>query len=97
MSACKIGHCEVPRQQPDPRPGFYYVTVRKDMEGPQYQTLRGPFVNDHGAALAAVDESMRRAIEYDPRGHWYAYGTCRAEIDLGPGLFDRLDANQGRH
>lgn len=80
------------RQQPDSRPGFYYVTVRRDTAPPEYRILRGPFINDHSAALAAVDDAMRRAIDYDPRGCWYAYGTCRSEVDLGPGLFDKLDA-----
>ncbi len=79
-------------QQPDTQPGFYYVTVRRDTTSPKYRTLRGPFINDHAAALAAVDEAMRRAVDYDPRGCWYAYGTCRSEVDLGPGLFDKLDA-----
>jgi hypothetical protein len=75
-------------QQPDTQPGFYYVTVRRDTTSSDYRTLRGPFVNDHASALAAVDEARRRATDYDPRGCWYAYGTCRSEVDLGPGLFD---------
>jgi hypothetical protein len=83
-------------QQPDTQPGFYYVTVRRDKPSPEYRTLRGPFINDHAAALAAVDEAMRRAMDGDPRGCWYAYGTCRSEVDLGPGLFDELDAAAGR-
>ena len=77
-------------QQPDTQPGFYYVTVR-DPTSLRYCILRGPFINDHAAALAAVDEAMQRAIQSDPRGCWYEYGTCRAEFDLGPGLFDKLD------
>ena len=37
-------------------------------------------------------ETLRRSTDLDPRGCWYAYGTCRSGIDLGPGLFDKLDA-----
>ena len=85
-------------QQPDSRPGFYYVSVRKNSGTAQatYRLLRGPFINDHPAALAAVAESQRRAIEYDPRGIWYSYGTCWAESDLGLGLFDKQDALTAR-
>lgn len=79
-------------QDPDPRPGYYYVSVRRYTPRAEYRLLRGPFVNDHAAALTAVDETMRRSTDLDPRGCWYAYGTCRSEIDLGPGLFDKLDA-----
>ena len=81
-------------QLPDSRPGFYYVTVRRDSARPDFRVLRGPFINDHAGALAAVDESMRRAIDLDPRGCWYAYGTCRSEVDLGPGIFDKVDAEK---
>jgi len=81
-------------QLPDSRPGFYYVTVRRDAPRTEYRLLRGPFVNDHAAALAAVDETMRRAMSYDPKACWYAYGTCRSDVDLGLGLFDRLDSHQ---
>jgi len=85
-------------QQPDSRPGFYYVGVRKSSDTAQatYRLLRGPIVNDHPAALAAVVETQRRAIDYDPPGVWYSYDTCWAEIDLGPGLFDTQDALTAR-
>lgn len=72
-------------QAPDARPGFYYVTVRKGAD--QYRLLRGPFVNDHAAALAAVREAKDRACDLDPRGHWYSYGTARLECNAGPGIF----------
>jgi hypothetical protein len=94
MNDGKLDGCPDSCQQPDLRPGFYYVTVRRDMTQLEYRPLRGPFVNDHAAALAAVDESRGRAIDYDTRGCWYAYGTCRSEVDIGPGLFDKIDANQ---
>lgn len=77
-------------QAPDPRPGFYYVSVRRP--NGDYRLLRGPFVNDHAAALAAVDPARYRAYDLDPRAAWYAYGTARTEQDMGPGLLDELDA-----
>jgi len=60
-------------QTPDPRPGNYYVTARK---GEFYVLLRGPFPA-HADALAAVRETMLKACDLDPRGHWYEYGTAR--------------------
>jgi len=77
-------------QIPDTRPGFYYVTVRREgRKGFEHVKLRGPF-SDHASALAAVDEATRRAYELDPRAPWYAYGTARTEEELGPGLVDTL-------
>lgn len=79
-------------QIPDTRPGFYYVSVVRD-DG-AHRLLRGPFVNDHPAALAAVDGARHIACKLDRRGHWYAYGTCRTETDAGPGILDhRCDAD----
>jgi hypothetical protein len=82
-------------QQPDTQPGFYYVSVQRNNSNARTETrlLRGPFVNDHGAALAAIDEARQKAFELDPRSHWYSYGTCRAEKDLGPGLLDTWEKN----
>lgn len=74
-------------QTPDTRPGFYYVTVRRD-DG-QTRLLRGPF-RDHKAALEAVFESRRAAEKLDPCAHWYAFGTGRTETDEGPGILDRV-------
>lgn len=83
-------------QQPDTKPGFYYVSVVRsnsnDGRGTDWRPLRGPFVNDHVGALAAVDAARSKACEFDPRGHWYAYGTVRSDTDLGPGILDRLEA-----
>ena len=78
----------------DPRPGHYYVSVRRCNNnagiGAEHRLLRGPFVNDHGAALAAVAEARRRACELDPRGEWDAYGTARRNRS-GAGILDLLD------
>jgi hypothetical protein len=65
---------------PDPRPGNYYVSVCR---GDQYVLLRGPFAS-HAAALGAVQETMRKACDLDPRGHWYAYGTARLHDGEAP-------------
>ena len=61
-------------QQPDTKPGHYYVTV---IDGPRVGRLLGPFDNDHAAALAMVDQVRAKAEELDPRACWYAFGTCR--------------------
>ena len=77
-------------QAPDSKPGFYYVSVVRDSG--DYRLLRGPFVNDHAGALAAVDAARFRAYDLDPRAQWYAYGTARLDTDAGPGILDKLDA-----
>lgn len=72
-------------QQPDPRAGFYYVSV---IDGGRSARVRGPFVNDHAGALAAVDAARAELEALDPRAIWYAFGTCRSETNLGPGYLD---------
>jgi hypothetical protein len=79
-------------QAPDTKPGFYYVSVVKGSG--DYRLLKGPFQNDHAGALAAVDAAKGRALELDPRASWYAYGTCRTEEDMGPGILDKMEATQ---
>lgn len=69
-------------QSPDPRPGFYYVSV---IDGARRAAVRGPWINDHRGAMAAVDAVRREAERFDDRAVWYAFGTCRSETDLGPG------------
>jgi hypothetical protein len=81
---------EAAPQQPDSKPGFYYVSVVKGHDN--FRLLRGPFVNDHAGALAAVDAARRKACDLDPRGHWYAYGTCRTDEDMGRGILDKMEA-----
>ena len=65
-------------QQPDPRPGAYYVTC---IDGSRVGRLLGPFEDDHAAALAMVDKVREKAEEIDPRAHWYSFGTCRLPND----------------
>ena len=74
-------------------PGFYYVTVRRPKEGGGYEfrPLRGPFVNDHAAALRALPMARHEAIEIDPKAQWYSFGTARCETEQGLGIFDILD------
>lgn len=64
-------------QQPDTKPGAYYVTM---IDGARVAFLAGPFINDHAGALAMVDEARRVAHEVDPRAHWYAFGTSRKSL-----------------
>ncbi len=77
-------------QFPDPRPGYYYVcAIRSDGEK---TLLRGPFLNDHAAALRAVEENKQRAIALEPDlAAEFQYGTVRHEKHVGPGIFDKLD------
>lgn len=63
----------------DPRPGFYYVSA---LDGDRSARVRGPFTT-HPEALAAVDEARRKLIDLKPEAHWYAFGTCRTERDMG--------------
>ena len=70
-------HSEPTTQEPDPRPGNYYVSV---CDRDRYALLAGPWPT-HVEALAKVDDVRRKAQEVDPRGIWYAYGTCRLPDD----------------
>lgn len=74
-------------QEVDNRPGFYYVSA---IEGARAGVVRGPFINDHAGALAAVEEAREETERHDARASWYAFGTCRSQIDLGPGWLDSL-------
>lgn len=65
-------------QEPDTRPGAYYVSV---IDGPRAALLVGPFINDHAAALSLVDAVRVKACDLDPRGVFYAYGTCRLPLE----------------
>lgn len=76
-------------QSPDTKPGYYYVSA---IDGARSALVRGPFRDDHAGALASVDSARERMIAIDPRAHWYAFGTCRSDADLGPGY---LDATEG--
>lgn len=66
----------------DTRPGFYYVTTRRESgDGVQMAPLAGPFMW-HTDALLCVAEVKRLACESDSRAVWYQYGTAR--MPLGP-------------
>lgn len=66
-----------PDQQPDPRTGNYYVSV---IDGARVARLAGPWPT-HREALDQVPAVRAKACEIDPRGHWYAFGTCRLPDD----------------
>lgn len=64
-------------QQPDSRPGNYYVSV---IDGARKALLAGPWAK-HADALANVERVSQLAYELDPRSHWYAFGTARLPDD----------------
>lgn len=73
-------------QQPDTKPGNYYVSV---VRGSDYRLLLGPFVDNHAGALEMVEAVRKKAEELDPKAHWYAFGTCRAETSA-PGILNKF-------
>lgn len=64
-------------QEPDARPGAYYVTVK---DGARVALLAGPW-DTHAQALAMVEPVRTKACEVDPRGVFYAFGTGRLPND----------------
>ena len=76
-------------QAPDTKPGPYYVSSQN---GDHYWLMRGPYAK-HADALAAVRDTMNKAIDLDARAHWMAWGTCRLPADLvraDPGKMNRF-------
>ncbi len=68
-------------QQPDPRPGNYYVSI---INGGQYRLLAGPY-HFHRDALDMVEPVkllVRRLYSADPNEPWYSYGTARLPLDI---------------
>lgn len=80
-------------QPVDPRPGFYYVTVRRPKAGGgfEFRPLRGPFENDHAAAIRALPAARKEATDMDPKAQWYTFGIARCTESQGLGIFDILD------
>lgn len=72
-------------QQPDPAPGFYYVSV---INGDRHVLLSGPF-KWHQSALDEVSTCRRVAKQVDPRAVFYAFGTCRTSTNAGPGILNK--------
>jgi hypothetical protein len=64
----------------DNRPGHYYVSM---MDGPKNCLLLGPFAS-HMSALLRVEQARKRAIGLDPWAHFYAFGTCRVDVENPP-------------
>lgn len=70
-------------QQPDTKPGNYYVSVARGAG--DWRPLVGPFRNDHAGALAMVDKARAKAEQLDPKAVWYSFGTVRLDLDVdGP-------------
>lgn len=81
----------------DTRPGFYYVSCRRDTDkGPEYRLLRGPFPT-HQEAHDALPDAIHEAHMRDPRSVFYAFGTARSAIDQGPGILDRPTLQKYHH
>jgi hypothetical protein len=64
-------------QQPDPRPGNYYVSM---VDGPRFALLAGPFAQ-HAVALDQVEPAKTIAQKLDPWADFYAFGTVRMADD----------------
>ena len=62
-------------QQPDTRPGHYYVTAQ---DAGKTWPMAGPFINDHAGALAAVLAVKDAACNIGGRACFMAWGTVRA-------------------
>lgn len=75
----------------DDKPGAYYVSASN---GKKTEMLFGPFMNNHEAALVAVEKVRKVACDIDPRAHWYSFGTARKYgADTYPlGTLNNLDA-----
>jgi len=66
----------------DRRAGYFYVSVTN---GAERRLVRGPYAT-HREAIEQIDVVRRAAEERDPKAVWYAFGTARADKDLGPGI-----------
>jgi hypothetical protein len=73
-------------QQPDRKPGFYYVSV---VDGRRVALALGPFVDDHAGALEQVARVRDHVRARSDRAWFYSYGTVRCDVDCGTG---RLNA-----
>ena len=71
---------------PDPRPGFYYVSAIDDGRSAR---VCGPFTT-HAEALENVEPARKALEDVDPRACFYAIGTCRCEANAGPGYLNAI-------
>lgn len=62
-------------QQPDTKPGPYYVTA---IDNGRVHLMAGPF-GEHAEALGLVDKAREIAYEHDGRAWFMAWGTSRVE------------------
>jgi len=65
-------------QTPDTKPGGYYVTMVRDG---RVAYLVGPFINDHAAALRAVEPARIAAAKIDPFADFDLFGTARLDFE----------------
>jgi hypothetical protein len=77
-------------QQPDPRPGNYYVSIVRNAGSPGQRLglLAGPFPQ-HQTALDLVDRARGLAENVDPWAAFDAFGTVRMADDYTqPGVLN---------
>ena len=60
-------------------PGDYFVSA---MDGDQFWLMAGPY-KTHQEAADAVDTVREITCDHDGRGCFYAWGTCRLEVNSG--------------
>lgn len=78
----QISQCEATYRgdiEVDQRPGDYFVSA---VDGDQFALASGPYPN-HAAALADLEAVKRQAIDLNPGGWFYQWGTCRLETGSG--------------
>ena len=72
---------ETGAQQPDTRPGNYYVTCSEgDPAVDGFYYCLGPFRDDHAKALSYVEPVRAAYLRHDGTGraHWMRFGTVLA-------------------
>lgn len=73
-------------QEPDPRPGNYYVSVK---DGARVSFLAGPYPR-HQQALDLVEAVRAKANDINSWAAFYSFGTLRTKDDYStPGLFNQ--------
>ena len=72
-------------QQPDTKPGPYFVSA---IDGTKKYLMAGPF-DLHVEALAVVDKAKNISCDHDPRAWFMSWGTCRIEGSQSIGALNK--------
>ena len=85
---CSYTHQAESDQEPDTRPGPYYVSI---VDGAKKSLVSGPY-EKHQQALDAVGPVRTIVARHDYRSHWYGFGTARLQdpADAKPGVLQKL-------